>query len=237
MIRFFDIFLSLVSLLCLAPLLILVALVLRWSGEGEIFYKQKRVGFKNNQFDLLKFATMLKDSPNIGTKTITLKNDPRVLPIGKFLRMTKVNELPQLINILRGDMSIIGPRPLTLETFRMYSLEVQSEIIKCRPGLSGVGSIVFRDEQSLLNQDEENISYRSGSCSSEKSNKRMIKSNKALIKKHREMSKNRLLGRDEDSEELKNESTEENHQVIANMEPIRNEDASVIFSKLEKEQG
>ena len=159
MIRFFDIFLSLVALLCLAPLLILIALVLRWSGEGEIFYRQKRVGFKNNQFELLKFATMLKDSPNIGTKTITLKNDPRVLPIGKYLRMTKVNELPQLINILRGDMSIIGPRPLTLETFRMYSLEVQSEIIKCRPGLSGVGSIVFRDEQSLLNQDEDPIKF------------------------------------------------------------------------------
>lgn len=157
MIRFFDIILAGAALIFLLPIFVLVSLVLRFTGEGEVFYKQKRVGFNKTQFYLFKFATMLKNSPHIGTGTITVENDPRVLPIGKFLRLTKINELPQLINILRGEMSVIGPRPLTSETFNMYTLRAQNEIIKCRPGLSGVGSIVFRDEQSLLNQGEEPV--------------------------------------------------------------------------------
>lgn len=159
MIRFFDITFATIALILLSPLFVLVIMVLSLTGEREVFYKQKRIGFKKTQFNLFKFATMLKDSPNIGTGTITLENDPRVLPIGKFLRSTKINELPQLINILRGDMSMIGPRPLTIETFSMYSERVQNEIIKCRPGLSGVGSIVFRDEQSLLNNGEDPVKF------------------------------------------------------------------------------
>jgi len=105
--RFFDIFFSSLALLILLPLLIPIAIILKFTGEGEVFYIQQRMGKGGSMFGLLKFATMLKDSPNIGTGTITVKNDPRVLPIGSFLRKTKINELPQLINILRGDMSII----------------------------------------------------------------------------------------------------------------------------------
>jgi lipopolysaccharide/colanic/teichoic acid biosynthesis glycosyltransferase len=95
---------------------------------------------------------MLKDSPNTDTGTVTLKNDPRVLPIGRFLRKTKINELPQLINVFMGDISLIGPRPQTQRCFDAFPLESQKEIVKVRPGLSGIGSIFFRNEEDMLEQ-------------------------------------------------------------------------------------
>jgi len=152
--RFFDIFFSSLALLILLPLLIPIAIILKFTGEGEVFYIQQRMGKGGSMFGLLKFATMLKDSPNIGTGTITVKNDPRVLPLGSFLRKTKINELPQLINILRGDMSIIGPRPQDIRCFVVFDKQDQENIKKVRPGLSGVGSIIFRDEESLLDGQE-----------------------------------------------------------------------------------
>lgn len=150
MIRILDLALATVALVLLAPILVPTALILAVTGEGEVFYKQVRVGKGGVKFSLLKFATMLRNSPSIGTGSITVRDDPRVLPVGKFLRKTKINELPQLINILRGEMSLIGPRPLTDDTFSFYS-ETQKQLIKSvLPGLSGVGSIVFRDEESLM---------------------------------------------------------------------------------------
>ena len=148
--RFFDVVFSGLALLVLSPLLVPIMIILKFTGEGEIFYVQQRVGKGGEMFGLLKFATMLKDSPNIGTGTITVKNDPRVLPLGGFLRKTKINELPQLLNILKGDMSIIGPRPQDRRCFVVFDKEDQENIKKIRPGLSGVGSIIFRDEESLL---------------------------------------------------------------------------------------
>lgn len=150
--RFFDIVLSVLALAILSPVLVAVILVLRCTGEREVFFLQERVGKKGKTFKLYKFATMFKDSPNIGTGTITLKNDPRVLPIGKILRKTKINELPQLINIFIGEMSVIGPRPQTQRCFDAFPLVSQKEIFKVRPGLSGVGSIFFRNEEDLLAQ-------------------------------------------------------------------------------------
>ena len=93
---------------------------------------------------------MLKNSMNIGTRSITLQNDPRVTKIGSFLRKTKINELPQIINILKGDISLVGPRPLVTRTFEAYSEEVQSKIYNVKPGLTGIGSIIFRDEESII---------------------------------------------------------------------------------------
>jgi len=148
--RFFDILFSLTALLALSPILIFIMLILRFSGEGEIFYTQARVGRYRKSFRLIKFATMLKDSPLMGSGTVTVKNDPRVLPFGRLLRKTKVNELPQLLNVLLGDMSLIGPRPLTTQTFNMYSLTDQEIISMVRPGLSGLGSIYFRNEEDFL---------------------------------------------------------------------------------------
>ena len=148
--RFFDIVFSGIALVLLSPLLLPLMFILRVTGEGEIFFPQSRVGRGGKHFKLYKFATMLKDSPNMGTGTVTVKNDPRVLPMGGFLRKTKINELPQLINIFNGDMSVIGPRPQTQRCFDAFPLSSQSEIIKVRPGLSGIGSIVFRNEEEMM---------------------------------------------------------------------------------------
>lgn len=150
MIRFFDIFFSGLALLILSPLLLPTILILRFSGEGEIFFKQERIGQGGKPFMLFKFATMLKNSQHIGTGTITMKGDPRILPVGKFLRKTKINELPQLLNIFLGDMSVIGPRPLTAQTFGAYSINTQEIIKEVRPGLSGIGSIIFRGEEDIM---------------------------------------------------------------------------------------
>jgi lipopolysaccharide/colanic/teichoic acid biosynthesis glycosyltransferase len=148
--RFFDIFLSGIALLFLSPLLVPVVILLKLTGEGEVFFFQERIGKDGKKFKLFKFATMLKNSPNIGTGTITMRGDPRVLPVGTFLRKTKINELPQLLNIFFGDMSVIGPRPLTSQTFEAYSESAQRLIKQVRPGLSGVGSIIFRDEEDIM---------------------------------------------------------------------------------------
>jgi lipopolysaccharide/colanic/teichoic acid biosynthesis glycosyltransferase len=129
---------------------------LKFTGEGEIFYIQMRVGKNKNLFRLYKFATMLKDSPNLGNGTLTVKNDPRVLPFGTVLRKTKINELPQLLNILFGQMSVIGPRPQVDRNFHLFPKEIQNTIASIKPGLSGIGSIVFRDEESLLDNAEVN---------------------------------------------------------------------------------
>ncbi len=151
--RFFDIILSSLALLVLAPLMIPIIILLRYSGEGEIFFLQERIGRHGTPFKLFKFATMLKDSPNIGTGTVTLKGDPRILPMGHFLRKTKINELPQLINILLGHMSVVGPRPQTPRCFSAFPVQTQSIIVQTRPGLSGLGPIVFRGEEDLLSGD------------------------------------------------------------------------------------
>mgnify|MGYP006077002751 CR=1 FL=1 len=148
--RFFDILLSGVALLLLSPLLVPIVITLRFTGEGEVFFLQERIGKNGKKFKLFKFVTMLKNSPNIGTGTVTMKGDPRVLPVGLFLRKTKINELPQLINIFYGHMSVIGPRPLTMQTFGAYSESTQSLIKQVRPGLSGVGSIIFRGEEDIM---------------------------------------------------------------------------------------
>jgi len=148
--RLFDILFSTIALIILLPIFIPIIIILRFTGEGEVFYIQERIGKDGKPFGLIKFATMLKNSPNLGTATVTVKNDPRILPFGKFLRKTKINELPQLINILLGEMSVIGPRPQTKRCFLAFPKKSQEAIKKVKPGLSGIGSIVFRDEESML---------------------------------------------------------------------------------------
>jgi lipopolysaccharide/colanic/teichoic acid biosynthesis glycosyltransferase len=150
--RLIDIILSSIALLVLSPLLIPIMVILKLTGEHYIFYTQPRMGKGGKPFQLLKFATMLLDSPNLGAGDITLKHDPRVLPFGRILRKTKINELPQIINVLKGDMSIVGPRPLTPKQFDCYTDEVKKAINKMTPGLSGIGSIVFRDEEDIISK-------------------------------------------------------------------------------------
>ena len=150
LIRFFDVLLSGMALVVLSPLLIPIMLFLKFSGEGEIFFLQERVGRNREMFKLFKFATMLKDSPSMGTGTVTMKNDPRVLPAGKFLRKTKINELPQLLNVFIGHMSLVGPRPQAPRCFDAFPVESQDIIVQVKPGLSGIGPIVFRGEEDIL---------------------------------------------------------------------------------------
>lgn len=137
-------------MICFAPFFLPLALILRCTGEGKVFYWQQRVGRGGKNFGLLKFATMLEDSSSMAGGDITGGNDPRVLPLGHFLRKTKINELPQLWNILVGDISLVGPRPLTLRNFALYSDEIQNILHDIVPGLTGIGSIVFRDEEAII---------------------------------------------------------------------------------------
>jgi lipopolysaccharide/colanic/teichoic acid biosynthesis glycosyltransferase len=147
--RFFDILLSLIALVILLAILVIICIILVMTGEHKVFYFQKRIGYKNEPFSIWKFASMLKNSPNMGPGLLTTRKDPRVLPFGRFLRKTKLNELPQLINILKGDMSIVGPRPI-VETIDTYPDSVRIKIYSNRPGLTGIGSVIFRDEEDYL---------------------------------------------------------------------------------------
>ena len=148
--RLLDFFVALVALIILSPLLVPIAIILKLTGEGEIFYFQDRIGYKNSTFNIWKFATMLKNSPNLGTADITVRNDPRILPMGAFLRKTKINELPQIINVLIGNMSFVGPRPLMSLGFYAYSDYYQSKVYEVKPGITGIGSIFFRDEELFV---------------------------------------------------------------------------------------
>lgn len=150
--RLFDVVTSLVAMLFLAPLLIPVMIILRFTGEREVFYRQTRIGRDNKPFFITKFATMLKESPNIGAGEHTLRDDPRVLPFGKFLRKFKINELPQIWDILVGKMSWVGPRPTTPGHHALYPDFYADVLRKVPPGITGIGSIIFRDEESILSK-------------------------------------------------------------------------------------
>lgn len=145
-----DIISSGIALFLLSPLLIPIVIGLKLTGEGYIFYLQERVGLNNKHFNIYKFATMLKNSPNMAGGLITTKKDPRITPMGGFLRKSKINELPQLLNIFFGHMSVVGPRPVMQKSFDAYPEHVREVIYKVKPGLTGVGSIVFRDEEELI---------------------------------------------------------------------------------------
>jgi lipopolysaccharide/colanic/teichoic acid biosynthesis glycosyltransferase len=148
--RFFDIVFSLLAIIILLPLFIPIIILLLLTGEHEVFFRQNRVGFHNEIFRIWKFATMLRNSPNMGSGDVTTRNDPRVTKMGQFLRISKLNELPQLINILTGDMSFVGPRPLMKAGFDRYSDEMKAKVYLVKPGLTGIGSIVFRDEELII---------------------------------------------------------------------------------------
>ena len=150
MTRFFDVLFSGIAILILFPFMIPIMIGLKLTGEHDIFYCQERIGKGGKPFKVLKFATMMRNSSSMAGGLITLKNDPRILPMGNFLRKTKINELPQLINIFIGQMSIVGYRPFATKHYELYSTEVKKEINKIVPGLTGIGSILFRNEEEIL---------------------------------------------------------------------------------------
>lgn len=143
-----DKILAFSALVLLSPVFLLIIFLLKITGEGEVFFKQERMGKNKKSFFLIKFATMIKDSPLTGS--VTVKDDPRILPFGKFLRYSKINELPQLINVLRGDLSLIGPRPQVEQTINFLPEDLKLNLTKITPGLSGLASIILRDEENVL---------------------------------------------------------------------------------------
>ena len=160
--RIFDIIFSSIAIILFLPLGLIIVSILKLTGEGEIIYKQSWIGQYSDPFGLFKFVTMVKDSPNLGAGDITIEDDPRVLPFGKFLRKTKLNEFPQFINVLIGDMSLVGPRPLVKNQYDMIPETLKEKIKNLKPGITGIGSIIFRDEEKYLegNKDHSNNFYK-----------------------------------------------------------------------------
>jgi len=150
-----DLLLSTLGFIVISPMFLITMIVLKFTGEGEIFYLQERMGLNNKRFKIYKFASMQKNSALLGNKTLTVRNDPRITKVGQFLRMTKINELPQIINVIKGDMALVGPRPLLPKSFDNYTQEVKNIIYKNRPGITGLGSLVFRDEELLVTKYKE----------------------------------------------------------------------------------
>ncbi|MEC9303079.1 MAG: sugar transferase [Bacteroidota bacterium] len=148
--RLFDILSSSIALIILFPLLLPIIILLRLTSEGEVFYFQERIGMHNKPFKIFKFATMVKNSSKMKGGYITVKNDPRLTFMGGFLRKTKINELPQLLNIFLGQMSVVGPRPVMRVSFDSYPDKIQKVIYNVKPGLTGIGSIIFRDEEDII---------------------------------------------------------------------------------------
>lgn len=148
--RFIDILISFSVLFILAPFLSVLVIILKMTGEHRVMFKQDRIGYKLENFGLYKFVTMRSSNSPIPENAFSPSNYSRVTPLGKFLRFTKINELPQLFNVLKGDMSLVGPRPLISVSFDMYPKEVKDKIYFLKPGLTGIGSIVFRDEEKYF---------------------------------------------------------------------------------------
>ena len=159
MIRLLDIFFAILGLVALSWVFLSAIIGLLFTGEHKVFYKQKRVGKAGNDFQLYKFATMLEDSPNLPGGYLTQDNDPRILHFGNYLRRTKVNELPQLLNILKGEMSFVGPRPQARPHFEIYTADQQAAISQLMPGVTGVGSLFFRNEDAILKNSGKSYEY------------------------------------------------------------------------------
>jgi len=156
--RFFDIAMSAVGLLTLFPLFLAIALVIKFQDGGPVIFKGRRVGKDGRLFDLFKFRSMVVDAGRKGGG-ITVKNDCRVTKFGRFLRSSKLDELPQLYNVLRGDMSLVGPRPEDPRYMEFYSDE-QLVLFACRPGITSPASLEYRSEEQLLGRDDWLECYR-----------------------------------------------------------------------------
>lgn len=150
--RIFDIICSGLGLIVLSPFLLFVAIKIKNESDGPIFFKQIRVGENGKEFQILKFRTMIVDAEKLG-RQITVGNDSRITKIGAFLRKYKIDELPQLINVLKGDMSLVGPRPEVPRYVNMYN-EEQRKVLEVKPGITDLASIRYRDENELLGQAE-----------------------------------------------------------------------------------
>jgi lipopolysaccharide/colanic/teichoic acid biosynthesis glycosyltransferase len=147
--RTVDVLGSAVAFLILSPLLLAIAVVIKLDSPGGAIFRQERIGRGGRPFHIFKFRTMVVGAPRRGTETITVRADSRVTRVGAFVRKYKLDELPQFINVLRGDMSLVGPRPEVPEFMNLYSPEQRAIIVSMRPGMTDYAAIVLRDESSL----------------------------------------------------------------------------------------
>ena len=148
--RAFDILVSVAGLIVLLPLLLLVATAIKLDSSGPVFFRQWRVGRKFRRFGIYKFRTMIDDALDRGLP-ITVGRDSRITRVGKILRKTKIDELPQLLNVLKGDMSLVGPRPEVPRYVELFRPDYE-HILKVRPGLTDLASLKYSDEASILGQ-------------------------------------------------------------------------------------
>ena len=153
MIRFLDFIFSFLGLVLLSPFFLLIAFFIKLSSRGSIFFKQSRIGLNKTEFSVFKFRSMRLNSDKLGLITIGGR-DPRVTSVGYFLRKYKLDELPQLINVLTGDMSLVGPRPEVKKYVDLYT-EEQSKVLSIRPGITDWASIYYRDENLILGQSSD----------------------------------------------------------------------------------
>ena len=147
--RLFDLAVSIIALLALIPALLLVGIWVHLDSAGPMFYRQVRVGRNGKTFRIFKFRTMRADAPGLGPE-ITVNEDPRITRSGRFLRRYKLDEMPQFLNVLVGDMSVVGPRPEVPRYVAMYSPEQLGVVLSVRPGITDLASIRFRNENQLL---------------------------------------------------------------------------------------
>jgi lipopolysaccharide/colanic/teichoic acid biosynthesis glycosyltransferase len=150
--RVFDAIISSLGLLLLGPVFLIIALMIKLDSRGPVFFKQARIGREFRPFFIYKFRTMIADSASTGG-ALTVGRDPRITRAGDFLRATKIDEIPQLINILKGDMSFVGPRPEVPEFVELFRSDYE-EILRVRPGLTDLASLKYRNEAMTLAQTE-----------------------------------------------------------------------------------
>jgi lipopolysaccharide/colanic/teichoic acid biosynthesis glycosyltransferase len=150
--RIFDLICSTLGLIVLSPVLLVIAIRIKTGTDGPVFFKQIRVGERSKEFEILKFRTMVVDAEKLG-RQITVGNDSRITKIGAFLRKYKLDELPQLINVFKGDMSLVGPRPEVPRYVKLYN-EEQIRVLEVKPGITDLASIRYRDENDLLGEVE-----------------------------------------------------------------------------------
>ena len=148
--RLFDFSSALIGLIVLSPLFLITSLIIKLSSAGPVFHRGERVGLNGRLFNLYKFRTMTANAATIGPG-ITAQDDPRVTWVGRFLRRTKIDELPQLINVLKGDMSLVGPRPEDPRYVARYTPK-QREVLKFRPGITSAASLAYRREEQILDR-------------------------------------------------------------------------------------
>ncbi len=146
--RLFDIFASTIGLLLSLPLFLIAGIAIKLSSRGPVFYRGKRIGRHGESFRMYKFRSMVINAAEIGP-SVTCQNDPRITKVGRFLRGSKLDEVPQLINVLKGDMSLVGPRPETDDHVLHYTPE-QRQVLNVRPGIAGLAQIEWHDEESRI---------------------------------------------------------------------------------------